>query len=110
MPATIPERYIKQRCGLRLAPLLCALVAAAGCATTRPRSYPAFVFEGSEANLVQLVDAARACGLSDAAITRQIPGGPLVVLIDIPSRTDARFDCTMRWIGDHPEAGFFQDR
>jgi len=75
----------------------------------RQRSYPAFVFEGSEANLGRLVEAARGCGLPDAAITRQIPGGPLVVLIDIPARTDPRFDCTMQWIGDHPEAGFFHE-
>jgi len=85
------------------------LADAAACATV-PRSHPAFVFEGSEENLLQLVEAARRCGLADAAITRDIPGGPLVVLIDIPTRADPRFDCTMQWIGDHPEAGFFQDR
>ena len=85
------------------------LAGASSCATM-PRSHPAFVFEGSEENLIQLVQAAQGCGLADAAITREIPGGPLVVLIDIPARTDPRFDCTMRWIGDHPEAGFFQDR
>ena len=91
--------------------LACLLMLAiAGCATTQPRSHPAFVFEGSEENLTQLAQAAQGCGLADAAITRQIPGGPLVVLIDIPARTDPRFDCTMRWIGDHPELGFFQDR
>jgi hypothetical protein len=91
---------------------LCSLVLSflAGCATIRPHSHPAFVFEGSEGNLVQLVEAARGCGLADAAITRDIPGGPLIVLIDIPARADPRFDCTMRWIGEHPEAGFFQDR
>ena len=112
MPAFAGMTRLVIRCAGQAAPILFCAVALAvtACATTGPRSHPAFVFEGSEQNLLGLVAAARSCGFADAAITRDIPGGPLVVLIDIPARADARFDCTMRWIRDHPETGFFQDR
>lgn len=81
--------------------------AATACATTTPRSHPAFMFQGRAEDLTQLVAAANACGLANVGLALDGPDAPFV-LIDIPARHDPRFDCTMRWVRDHPEAGFFQ--
>ena len=78
------------------------------CATTpMPRSRPAFMFGGRTDDLTQLVAAANACGLTSVGLTLEGANAPFV-LIDIPGRSDARFDCTMRWIGEHPEMNFFR--
>ena len=94
------------RCGSILAGL--AALALAACATTRLRSHPAFLFEGRDEDLAQLVQAARTCGLENVELRPRTGQAAAAVLIDIPSRADPRFDCVLSWIGEHPETGFLR--
>ena len=80
------------------------------CATTRPRSHPAFLFEGRDEDLAQLMATARTCGFEHAELRPRTDQAAAAVLIDIPARSDPRFDCVLQWIGDHPETGFLRGR
>jgi hypothetical protein len=66
----------------------------------------AHLFEGRVENLERLVEASHACGLSEVELSLTTPHLTPRVLIDIPERPDPRHECAMRWIGEHPDAGF----
>jgi hypothetical protein len=77
--------------------------------TERSRAESYIFWEPYDA-LDLLVEAARSCGLLDVQISyfsfrgtdrHMLPG----VSIPIPSFSSSAFDCTVKWIRDHPETG-----
>jgi hypothetical protein len=83
---------------------LAALALALGIQDGRPS--PVYMFQGQLENLEKLVRAAHGCGLGAVEISLQSPHLTPAVLIAIPTGHDPGFECTTRWIEQHPEAGF----
>lgn len=82
---------------------------AAGAASyAEGRSYPSRVFRGQSEHLEQLVRAGRACGygVHELDVELETPHLTPVVILEIPARREARFECVMQWIRNHPETGF----
>jgi hypothetical protein len=87
----------------------------AGCATRGDippggagRSHRVYAFRGQSEHLEQLVSAGRTCGYTEAELDIELetPHLTSVVLLEIPASTNARFECVLRWVRNHPETGF----